>query len=72
MADKYYCKKCGQEYSNVSSLTASSCPRGGKHELYDGPVQAKYICKKCGQEYSNLTSLTGSSCPRGGNHEPAR
>ena len=38
----YYCEYCGQKYSDVRNLTASSCsrhpdgPSKGKHKLYEG------------------------------------
>lgn len=79
----YYCEYCGQKYSSVSSLTASSCsrhPNGpckGKHKLYEGSEKSQYVCKYCGQKYSSLSSLTASSCsrhPNGpckGKHAPA-
>ena len=79
----FYCEYCGQKYSDVKSLTASSCPRHpdgqykGKHKLYEGGEKSQYTCKYCGQKYSNLRDLTASSCPRHpdgaskGKHAPA-
>ena len=79
----FYCEYCGQKYSSVSSLTASSCnrhPNGrckGKHKLYEGSEKSQDVCKYCGQKYSSLSSLTASSCnrhPNGrckGKHAPA-
>lgn len=79
----FYCEYCGQKYSSVSSLTASSCSRHpdglckGKHKLYEGSEKSQYVCKYCGQKYSSLSSLTASSCsrhPNGpckGKHAPA-
>ena len=79
----FYCEYCGQKFSSVSSLTASSCsrhPNGagkGKHKLYEGTEKAKYTCKYCGQSFSSLSSLTASGCsrhPNGagkGKHAPA-
>ena len=83
MSENYYCEYCGQKYSDVRSLTASSCPRHpdgaskGKHKLYEGGEKSQYTCKYCGQKYSNLRDLTASSCPRHpdgaskGKHAPA-
>jgi protein-arginine kinase activator protein McsA len=79
---KYYCKYCGMEYSNVRDLTANQCPnhplgkRGYKHELYEGSVKAQYTCKYCGMIYKDLLNLTRNICQRhpGGKgrcHEPA-
>ena len=79
----FYCEYCGQKYSSVSSLTASSCsrhPNGHckcKLKLYEGSEKSQYVCKYCGQKYSSLSSLTASSCnrhPNGrckGKHAPA-
>jgi len=79
----FYCEYCGQKFSSVSSLTASSCfrhPNGaakGKHKLYEGSEKSKYTCKYCGQNFSSLQSLTASSCfrhpngPAKGKHAPA-
>lgn len=71
MADKVYCKKCGYESPSIRSLTSISCPRGGKHEPYEGSIKSKYTCKKCGYESFSIRSLTSISCPRGEKHEPA-
>lgn len=76
MAEKYYCKWCGQNYSSVSSLTAGSCahnPDGKKHELYEGSEKPQYTCKCCGQKYSSISSLTAGSCSKGPHkkHHPA-
>ena len=79
----FYCEHCGQKFSNVTSLTASSClrhpngPNKGKHKLYEGNEKKKYTCKFCGQSFSQLSSLTASNClrhPDGSNkgkHAPA-
>jgi DNA-directed RNA polymerase subunit RPC12/RpoP len=79
----FYCEYCGQKFSSVSSLTASSCPRHplgsmmGKHKLYEGSEKSKYTCKYCGQSFSSISSMTASSCPRHpngsmkGKHAPA-
>lgn len=79
----FYCEYCGTKYSNVSSLTASSCghhPNGfnkGKHSLYEGGEKPQYTCKFCGTKYSSIQGLTSSSCGRHpdgfnkGKHSPA-
>jgi len=79
----FYCEFCGQKFSSVSSLTASTCskhPLGiqkGKHKLYEGAEKAKYTCKYCGQQFSSISSMTASTCskhPNGcqkGRHSPA-
>jgi uncharacterized protein (DUF983 family) len=67
MAEKFYCKWCGQMYSSVASLTSGSCsrnPAGKKHELYEGGEKVQYTCKYCGQKYSLLSSLTAGSCAK--------
>jgi len=79
----YYCEYCGQKFSSVSSLTASSCirhplgPNKGKHKLYEGSEKSKYTCKYCGQSFGSISSMTASSCirhangPNKGKHSPA-
>jgi DNA-directed RNA polymerase subunit RPC12/RpoP len=79
----FYCEYCGQKFSSVSSLTASTCskhPLGsfkGKHKLYEGSEKAKYTCKYCGQSFSSISSMTAATCskhPSGvfkGRHAPA-
>lgn len=79
----FYCEYCGQKFSSVSNLTASSCPRHplgshkGKHKLYEGSEKPKYTCKYCGQSFSSISTLTSSSCHRHpdgshkGKHSPA-
>jgi hypothetical protein len=76
MAEKFYCKWCGMNYSSVVSLTNNSCsknPNGKKHELYEGSEKSQYTCKYCGQKYSSLVSLTNNSCSKSPRkrHEPA-
>lgn len=62
----FYCKKCGQEYSSLSSLTSAWCSRGSNEHCvpYEGHEHGSYHCKKCGQEYSSLRSLTNAWCSR--------
>jgi transcription elongation factor Elf1 len=76
MAEKFYCKWCGQSYSSVATLTATSCsrnPEGKKHELYEGSEKSQYTCKYCGQKYSSLSTLTATSCSKSPHkkHHPA-
>lgn len=76
MAEKFYCKWCGQSYSSVSSLTSGSCsrnPEGKRHELYEGSEKTQYTCKYCGQKYSSISSLTSGSCSKSPHkkHHPA-
>ncbi len=76
MAEKFYCKWCGQNFSSVSSLTANSCsrnPEGKKHELYEGSEKSQYTCKFCGQKFSSISSLTANSCSKSPHkkHHPA-
>jgi len=78
MAEKYYCKWCGSNYSSISNLTANTCSRnptkGGRHELYEGSEKSKYTCKYCGTSYSSLSNLTANTCtrhPAKGKHEAA-
>lgn len=77
---KFYCKWCGQDFSDPKSLLASGCPRnpnGRRHELYEGSEKAQYICKYCGMTYRTLRDLTCNHCQKhpaghlGHNHEPA-
>lgn len=80
---KFYCVYCGQEYSNVRTLTSCSCPRHplgpgkGKHILYEGSEKSKYTCKYCGYQYPSIRTLTSCTCPRHplepgkGKHSPA-
>ena len=76
MAEKFYCKWCGQQFSSVAGLTMNSCsknPEGKKHELYEGSEKAQYTCKYCGQKFSSLSSLTANSCLKSPHkkHHPA-
>lgn len=67
MADKFYCKWCGNNSSSVSSLISKTCsrnPEGKKHALYEGSEKAQYTCKYCGLKFSSLTSLTSKSCSK--------
>lgn len=76
MAQKFYCKWCGTNYSSVSSLTSGHCsrnPEGKYHELYEGAEKSQYTCKFCGAKYSSLSSLTSGSCSKSPykKHHPA-
>ena len=56
-----YCKYCGQEYRDASTLLRNSCsyhPSGhGKHALFEGDVDGPFFCVHCGQKYTNLKTL---------------
>ena len=79
----FYCEYCGNKFSSVSLLTASTCsrhPNGagkGKHKLYEGSEKSKYTCKYCGNSFSTISLMTASICsrhPNGagkGKHAPA-
>ena len=73
--EKYYCKWCGVDYSNVRSLTSQPCQRSPskRHELYEGSEKSQYTCKHCGINYSSIRSLTSQPCQRSPSkrHEPA-
>lgn len=76
MADKFYCKWCGVNHSNVSSLVNNNCsrnPNGNKHELYEGREKDQYICKYCGYKSSTISNLTNNVCSKSPNkrHHPA-
>ncbi len=80
---KFYCVQCGQEFSNVRSLTNAKCPKHplgfckGSHVLYEGSEKSKYTCKYCGQQFNSIRSMTNARCakhPDGfckGSHSPA-
>ena len=77
---KFFCKYCGMEYSDVRTLTSNICQnnpagRGQRHELYEGGEKSQYTCKYCGLTYRSLRDLTANICqrhPEGkGRHEPA-
>jgi DNA-directed RNA polymerase subunit RPC12/RpoP len=76
MAEKYYCKWCGQSFSSVSALANMSCSKnqeGKRHELYEGDEKSQYVCKHCGQKFSSLSALCNMSCSKSphGKHSPA-
>ena len=66
----FQCEYCGQKFSSISTLTASSCHRHpigsnkGRHKLYEGSEKSKYFCKFCGQSFSSIATMTASSCVR--------
>jgi transcription elongation factor Elf1 len=68
MAEKFYCKYCGQSFSSVQSLTQNWCLKnpagksGQRHVLYEGGEKAQYTCKYCGQKFASLQSLTHNWC----------
>ena len=74
MADRYYCKFCGDYYSSISSLTSGSCSKSPSkyHQPYEGGEKDRYYCKYCGDYYSSISSLTSGSCSKSPNgyHQP--
>ena len=71
----FYCKKCGHEYSSLSSLTNSWCFQTNNKEkcqLYEGHEHGPYHCKVCGHEYFSLSSLTNSWCYQTNNKEKCK
>ncbi len=72
----FYCKYCGEEYSDLSRLLNYSCsrnPNGNYHQPYEGCHANPFYCKYCGEEYSDLSRLLNYSCsrnPNGNYHEP--
>lgn len=58
----YYCEYCGQKYTNVQSLTKTSCPRHpdgtnrGNHKLYEGSEKSQYVCKYCGRTFTSIAT----------------
>ncbi|OGI05912.1 MAG: hypothetical protein A2Y40_03210 [Candidatus Margulisbacteria bacterium GWF2_35_9] len=75
-SSKYFCFYCGQEFSDIRTLTQYPCSDSptSKHVPYEGTIKDKYLCKHCGQEFSDLRTLTQYPCsnsPRN-KHEPRR
>lgn len=80
---KFYCKYCGNSFSDVRTLTAFMCPHHpngpgkGKHVLYQGGEKEEYTCEYCGQRFRNFHTLVSFTCPRHpngpgkGKHSPA-
>lgn len=76
----FYCKFCGEEFSDLSRLLNSYCNRhpnggGNYHQAYEGSNTNPFYCKYCGETFSDLSRLLNSYCNRhpngGGNfHEP--
>jgi len=70
MAEKFYCKYCGNYASSVRFLTGSNCPRHpdgagkGKHVLYEGSEKQQYTCSMCGAKATSIRFLVNSRCPR--------
>jgi predicted nucleic acid-binding Zn-ribbon protein len=62
----FYCKHCGQKYSDVKTLTINSCSKSPskKHELFEGEEQKEYFCLNCGQKYSDLKTMLINSCSK--------
>jgi len=62
----FYCKHCGNKYTDVRTLTSSSCVKSPtkKHELYEGSEKSQYICKYCGIKNTNIRTLVSCSCTK--------
>ena len=75
MANKCFCKYCGQSFISVSAMTNYSCKKSPskRHELYEGGEKSQYICKHCGQKFQSLVSMANASCRKSPTtrHEPA-
>ena len=60
------CKFCGQQNTNIASLTGGSCaknPEGRHHVPFRGSASGnRFTCMYCGQQNTNIASLTGGSC----------
>jgi DNA-directed RNA polymerase subunit RPC12/RpoP len=72
----FYCKHCGQKFSDVRNLTSNSCSKSPskKHELFEGSEQSEYYCVHCGQKFSDIRNLTSNSCSKSPSryHSPAK
>jgi hypothetical protein len=79
---KFFCKWCGMEFSNVRDLTINQCTshpagaHGHRHELYEGGEKPQYTCKYCGASFRTLRDLCVNQCNshpagRGRRHEAA-
>lgn len=67
-AEDYYCKWCGQKFTNPATLVLNQCrltPNPDKkHELFQGDSnQSRYMCEYCGVVSSSIKSLTYNKCP---------
>jgi DNA-directed RNA polymerase subunit RPC12/RpoP len=75
MADKVFCKCCGQKFDSIQLMRTVSCSKSPtrKHELYEGSIKSQYFCKHCGQKFPSIMIMTGTSCHKSPTkrHEPA-
>ena len=62
----FYCECCGAKYTDVRTLTSSTCMKSQtkRHILYEGGEKSQYICKYCGNKYSDLRTLVSSICSK--------
>jgi len=68
----YYCKKCGQSYTDLRYMTQHVyCQNGGHCEPYEGRETGPWHCKKCGREYADFRYMVQHTyCEKGGKCEP--
>ena len=66
----YYCKKCGEEFSDLRDLLNCWCHDGEHHKPYEGHETGPFHCGKCGEEFSDLRDLLNCWCHDGEHHEP--
>lgn len=68
----FYCKKCGQSYTDFMYMTRNTyCPKGGHCEPYEGRETGPWHCKKCGREYTDFKYMIQHTyCEKGGKCEP--
>ena len=64
MAEKYYCKHCGSDFSSISRMKESQhrCSKSptGFHEPYGGIERDRYPCAYCGSEFSSISRMKES------------
>ena len=72
----YYCKECGDEFSDFNDMTRSNCRATGwvgQHVPYEGHETGPFHCKKCGDEFPSLRDMMNGNCRATGwqeKHEP--
>ena len=68
----YYCKKCGESYTDFRYMTQCTyCSKGGHCVPYEGRETGPWHCKKCGRTYTDFRyMLRHTYCEKGGNCEP--
>ena len=62
----YYCRHCGNKFTEVRTLTSASCVKSPtkKHELYEGSEKTQYVCKYCGYKSTTIRALVSASCTK--------